>query len=325
MGGTRFLQLLCFLCFQPFCAFSQSIEQERNRQQLDSIMRFLTDEKLDGRQNFTPNLFIAAEFINQYFAKIGLLPWPPLVSMCHLFTIQEKQNLADEAEDGKINPKKYLCNVVAYLPGDSLPKEFILISAHLDHMGDGLLGANDNASGVATMMVLAKHFAEQEKNKRSILFCAFSGEELGLYGSTTFVQNFDISAIKAMINLEMLGFPNGSKEIQITGWGQSPLPALLAKNAKMQDASYRFSACMYPDLFLRSDNLPFHKALVPAHTLMGSTDRADPCYHAKCDTFEHISIDLMANRLAAIKLAIEPLIQGQLVEWEKKKKKKRKR
>ena len=91
-------------------------------------------------------------------------------------------------------------NIVGMLPGKSKPGELILFSAHYDHEGvfdrgkkkDSILnGANDNASGTTALLMLAKYFAQKNDNERTILFCAFAGEELGLLGSKDFVNHVD--------------------------------------------------------------------------------------------------------------------------------------
>jgi len=106
-------------------------------------------------------------------------------------------------------------NVLALIEGCEKPEEYILISAHYDHLGrkggNIFSGANDNASGVAALMELAKTFKMAASNgitpKRSILFVAFSGEEKGLLGSKYFINNppVPLSSIKTNLNMDMLG------------------------------------------------------------------------------------------------------------------------
>jgi Zn-dependent M28 family amino/carboxypeptidase len=113
-------------------------------------------------------------------------------------------------------------NVVAVLPGSDpkLEDENIVIGAHYDHLGLGHYGsmdprsegqihngADDNASGVAVMLSLAQRFAAGKPPPRTLVFIAFTGEELGLYGSRYYVDHppFPLAATKAMINLDMVG------------------------------------------------------------------------------------------------------------------------
>lgn len=110
-------------------------------------------------------------------------------------------------------------NVLAYLPGET--EEYVIVGAHYDHLGHGEQfslapnlvgtihpGADDNASGTAGVIELARYFAQQQpKPKRGILFMTFAGEELGLLGSSYWVQHptRDLKQAVAMINMDMIG------------------------------------------------------------------------------------------------------------------------
>jgi Zn-dependent M28 family amino/carboxypeptidase len=110
-------------------------------------------------------------------------------------------------------------NIAAFLQGET--DSFIVFSAHYDHLGEmgkGIYfpGANDNASGVALVLNLVKHFAKNKKKlKYSIAFLFFSGEELGLLGAKYYANNplFPLSKIKFLVNLDMVG--SGDKGIQL--------------------------------------------------------------------------------------------------------------
>lgn len=114
-------------------------------------------------------------------------------------------------------------NVVAMLPGGDpiLRHEYIVITAHFDGLGrmqggppgpDGILnGADDNASGTAALLRIAKAFAEGPRPKRSVIFAAVSGEEVGLWGSDYFASRPPVprASIVANVNLDMIGRPAG--------------------------------------------------------------------------------------------------------------------
>jgi hypothetical protein len=119
-------------------------------------------------------------------------------------------------------------NVVGLLEGSDpiLKEEYLIIGAHLDHVGSqaGLLfpGANDNASGSAAIFELAKAFQKSEtKPRRSIIFVLFASEEQGLFGSKYFVENMNIDTNKviAMLNLDCIGYGDS---IQIGNGKSSP-------------------------------------------------------------------------------------------------------
>jgi hypothetical protein len=127
-------------------------------------------------------------------------------------------------------------NVIMLLPGEDelMKNEYLIIGGHFDHLGMGgpssragdtvavHHGADDNASGIAGVIELAEKFAlTKGSHKRSIIFAAFSGEELGLLGSKYFTDNplIDLSKVNAMINLDMVGRLRDSSALQIGGAG----------------------------------------------------------------------------------------------------------
>ena len=127
-------------------------------------------------------------------------------------------------------------NIVGLLDGSDpkLKNEYLIIGAHLDHVGSqaGLLfpGANDNVSGSAAVIELAKAFQTSEiKPKRSIMFLLFAGEEQGLFGSKYFVENLKIDSNKivAMFNLDSVGYGDS---IQVGNGKSSPDLLQIAKN-----------------------------------------------------------------------------------------------
>ena len=214
-------------------------------------------------------------------------------------------------------------NVAALLPGKSRPEEIILFSAHYDHEGvfrrgrkkDSILnGANDNASGTTALILLADHFARKADNDRTLMFCAFSGEELGLLGSKDFVDNYDTRAIVAGINIEMIGIPQyGNNNVFITGFDESPLPALLKRNFESTAVKVKPGPSEEKELYKRSDNYSFVKKGIPAHSIMSSDDD-DKCYHQPCDELKRIDIPHMTTVIRAIAEAAGTLIKGENVK-----------
>ncbi|MEJ5350535.1 MAG: M28 family peptidase [Melioribacteraceae bacterium] len=132
-------------------------------------------------------------------------------------------------------------NVAGYLEGNdpNLKNEYLIIGAHYDHLGiDQLLssslykgkdkqihnGADDNASGTSGLLELAEKFSSIKNSiRRSIIFIAFSGEELGILGSTYFTNNLPVPRenIIAMLNLDMVGRLDAEKKLTIIGTGTS--------------------------------------------------------------------------------------------------------
>lgn len=204
-------------------------------------------------------------------------------------------------------------NVAGWKPGSDPQQKTLLLGAHYDHLGrEGahtMNGANDNASGTTALLMLARHFGNDAGRKTPLLFVAFSGEELGLYGSRQLAAEMETGSIAAMLNLEMLGVAqHGSATVFFTGSEYSPFPEMVGK--RMEEKGIR----IIPEpsntfqLFERSDNLPFAQKGVPAHTIMAS-DENDLCYHKPCDDAERINFDNLALLTEAIAHALEALTQ----------------
>src|SRR5690242_13291895 len=132
------------------------------------------------------------------------------------FAVPESVHVRENVDVERV--VKTVHNVAGYLPGET--DEYVVIGAHYDHLGLGEQfaldpdqagtihpGADDNASGTAGVIELARWFAGQPKQKRGVLFLTFAGEELGLLGSSFYVNHPDLPINKAvaMINLDMIG------------------------------------------------------------------------------------------------------------------------
>jgi len=209
-------------------------------------------------------------------------------------------------------------NIAAMLPGKSRPGEVVLFSAHYDHIGisgynvkDSIMnGANDDASGVTALLLLAEYFALKRDNERTLLFCAFAGEELGLLGSGDFIRRINPVTIVAGINIEMIGVPQyGKGTVFITGEQQSELPDLLSRGLKLAKIRTTREPNEEKQLFRRSDNYTFFKAGVPAHTIMSSDDD-EPCYHLPCDEMRRINIPHLTRITKGIAVATASIING---------------
>lgn len=224
----------------------------------------------------------------------------------------------------KLMPEKdqvnsFLYNIIGMLPGRSLPDEAIIFSAHYDHVDHGVNGetggiyngANDDASGTTAVLELARYFAMRNDNERTIIFCLFAGEELGMYGSKAFVNFIKPENVKAVINIEMIGKTNatGKNAFMVTGSGYSDLYKILSKNLKADKVKVRPHTDDPKSLFQRSDNFPFAMEGIPAHSIMCSNDD-DPCYHKPCDDVRTLDLENMTVIIKAIAKSCLSLISG---------------
>lgn len=157
-------------------------------------------------------------------------------------------------------------NIIGYLPGTHFPDSFIVFTAHYDHLGKMgrkaiFPGANDNASGTAFMLALAKFFAANPP-KYSIAFIAFSGEEAGLLGSRHYTQHpvFPLAAIKQLINIDLMG--DATDGITMVNAVAQPAVynSFVAINTDMQYLPKVNSR----DNAANSDHYPFTQQAVPA-------------------------------------------------------------
>ena len=210
----------------------------------------------------------------------------------HSFAIAEAVRV-DAAVD-VTRAVKTVHNVAAYLPGET--DEYVIIGAHYDHLGLGGQyslapsqtgtvhpGADDNASGTAGVIELARQFSKQPKQKRGILFLNFAGEELGLLGSAYYVDHPILPLDKAvtMINLDMIGRMRGKAYIGGSGSGTT-LRAMLDKILPNHDLKVDYSAGSSEG---SSDHTSFTGKQVPALFFFSGL-HAD--YHKPSDTADKI-------------------------------------
>lgn len=212
-------------------------------------------------------------------------------------------------------------NVVGYIPGRSRTDEYIVFSGHYDHLGVGrpvngdsvYNGANDDASGITAVIQLARYFREQGAPERSLLFAAFTAEEVGGFGSQYFSRQLDPARVSAMINIEMIGTESkwGKNSAYITGYEQSSLGPLLA--ARLAGTPFSFYPDPYPQqqLFYRSDNATLARLGVPAHTISSSKMDVEPHYHKPSDEVATLDIENMNALIRAIALSVRHLVTGQ--------------
>jgi Zn-dependent M28 family amino/carboxypeptidase len=212
-----------------------------------------------------------------------------------------------------------LANVVGMIPGRR-SDEFVLFSSHYDHLGferpmfgDSIAnGANDNASGTAAVVALAKYFASRGTPERTLLFAAFTAEEAGGFGSRHYSRQLNADQVVAMFNIEMIGKPAaaGPNVAWITGFDQSSFGQILQQG--VAGSGFQF----VPDphvgfrLFSRSDNVTLARLGVPAHSISTTPIDTDPDYHKVSDEVETLDQANMLRTIQAIARGAEPIVSG---------------
>ncbi|GKS59063.1 aminopeptidase [Nitrospira sp.] len=202
-----------------------------------------------------------------------------------------------------------LHNVVGYLEGSDpvLRQEIVVIGAHRDHFGRqaGLLfpGADDNASGTAVILEVARALTmSDQRPKRSILFVSFSGEELGLLGSTDFVAHppRPLSHTTAMINIDHAGVGNGRLTVGVTGMD----PSVVREAAARADIAPLVDVYGF---FPGGDHVPFKEAGVPTVTVVSGGSH--PHFHQPSDTTETIQPEVLTT-VAQFVLSVAERLTG---------------
>lgn len=246
-----------------------------------------------------PVIYVSKEAAKKYFSDPSAL-----------LRLKAKTEIVEKKRSGT--------NVVGYL--DNGAATTVVLGAHFDHLGYGEdrnsrhtgsdkqihNGADDNASGTAALIELARLLKASSLKGNNYLFIAFSGEELGLFGSKHFVQNptVDLGSVNFMLNMDMVGRLNDSvKTLTVGGYGTSPtwgeLYNLQGKDALYNAAAFRFdSAGTGP-----SDHTSFYQKNVPVLFFFTGlhTD-----YHKPTDDFDKINY----SGTAAIVKHIYSLLQA---------------
>jgi hypothetical protein len=213
-----------------------------------------------------------------------------------------------------------MANVVGILPGKSKKDEYVIFSGHYDHLGVGkpvdgdsiYNGANDDAAGTTGVIMLAKYFKELKNNERTIVFAAFTAEEVGGFGSQYFSRQFEADKVMAMFNIEMIGTESkwGKNSAYITGYEKTNMGEIMAKD--LEGTGFTFYPDPYPtqQLFYRSDNATLARLGVPAHTISTSKMDNEPNYHKLSDSIETLDMDNMTMIIKAIALSSKSIVAG---------------
>lgn len=194
----------------------ESVLSEISQENLRKNLEYLASDQLEGRMSGKKGNVLAAEFVKNQFESFGLK------TIYHKFKIK-RMNPGPGNEVGD----DFTQNVYAWIDGkdEKLKNEIIVIGAHMDHIGYGPSmsrsgggkihpGADDNASGTVALINLAECFSKlKDKNKRTVVFMAFSAEEMGLLGSKFYcdeplfpLEKPDIKSHIFMLNMDMIGY-----------------------------------------------------------------------------------------------------------------------
>ncbi|MCG1035733.1 M28 family peptidase [Polaribacter sargassicola] len=268
----------------------------------------LASDEMEGRKTGTPGIEKAAVYIENEFKKIGLTTFEDLETYRQTFNFTPRRSKEEITA----------FNVIGVLEGKSKKDEYVIISAHYDHLGNEgkgedkiYNGANDDASGVTGLLALAEYF-KKVGNERTIVFAAFTGEEMGLIGSTYFGKGIDAEKFVAGINLEMIGkTPSfGPNTAWLTGFERSDFGKIIQKN--LVGTGYQLFADPYDkfNLFFRSDNASLARLGVPSHTFSTTPIDVDKDYHQVSDEAETLNMTVITQTIQAVAVGTKSIING---------------
>ena len=280
------------------------LAQQMDIELLMEDVRWLADDAREGRASGFPGEDAAAQWLVKRYQNLGLQPFKQagFSGYMHTFTFPYD----DEYVQGE--------NIIGVLPGDRNADEFVVIAAHYDHLGikEGEIynGADDDASGVAALLEMARVFVDSGISpQKSIVFISFTGEEIGHIGSSNFCKQMIMRHATdkfTVLNLEMLG---AVKETYINIWDQDniltkPIIAAVAAASEQLEIPMIVSTGLDPG----SDAVELLECDITATTMDtgGGEDFYDnhPHYHAATDDPEHIDQDVFLKAAQVATIAI---------------------
>jgi hypothetical protein len=254
---------------------------------------FLASDDLEGRDTGSDGILKAASYLRERLENLGIKPY--------------EGSYLDPFETEKVNG----FNVVGMLPGSDgiLKDEVIVIGAHYDHIGlidavegDSIAnGANDNATGTASVLAIAEILTKLDFNRRTVVFAFFSAEEKGLLGSKHLAAKMkaENKNVVAMINYEMTGVPmvDAPYIAYLTGYDTSNMGEVFNNANIKRIVTGKLEQAAQYQLYKRSDNYPFALEFnVPAQTFSTFDFTNFDHYHKVGDEIQHVN----ANHMAAV-------------------------
>ena len=300
------------------------------------LLATLAADSMEGRATGTRGSARAARFIADRMAAAGLVPAgdsgffqrvPMRVTMSQRTGRPTASAVRTWAEFNQLPPDQRTIgvNVVGMAPGtdSALRSQAVLVDAHYDHLGLGrpvngdsvYNGADDDASGTVAVLEIARILAARRDTKRTLIFAATTGEEVGLVGTNWYIANppFPLGQTVANFEIEMIGRPDslsgGSGKGWLTGYDRSTMGPTLAA------AGLPIVADPRPDqqFFQRSDNIAFARLGIVAHTLSSFNLHRD--YHQPSDEVGAVDFTHMAALIDAATRAVWVLANGEVPTW----------
>lgn len=323
--------LLLIATSVPTTLRAQTIE----RADVERLLRTLAHDSMQGRRTGTPGIRRAARFLAAEMQRIGLEPagddgylqTVPLISASRPNGRTGLRVLLTPAARDSFPAGDLVldANVVGVIRGadPALRGEAVVVGAHYDHIGIGQPvdgdsinnGADDDASGTVAVLEIARALKAGPPPRRTVIFIAFTGEEMGLLGTRYYIENpvIPMDSTVAELQIEMIGRPDdlagGSGKAWLTGYERSTMGDMLRDNGIPIVPDPR------PDqnFFMRSDNIAFARIGIPAHTLSSFNLHRD--YHRPSDDVDKVDFDHMTAVIEAAARAVRHLADGEKPRW----------
>ena len=275
--------------FSIFC-FAQTKSALFNADQLLERIEILSSDQFEGRKTGEKGNDSARAYIIKEFKAMHIEGYQGQFEHPFTFTSYGKTYKAN--------------NILAEIKGTEQPENYIVVSAHHDHLGidkNGAIynGADDDASGVAALLSFAEYFTEHPP-KHSVILAVFDGEELGLSGSKHFVNTTDMSKIRCNLNMDMISRSKSDELYAVGARYNKTLDTILANFQNPTTTSLlqgHDGTDGNQDWTMSSDHGPFHLAKIP-FLYFGNEDHT--AYHKTDDDFEFITPEFYKNAVTII-------------------------
>ncbi len=283
---------------------SIDFDYEVKENDVAKTLKYLASDELEGRETGKAGMVKAADYLEQFFKDNNVKPY------------------FKSYRDTLSTFKETAFNIVGVVEGNDpvLKNEFIILSAHYDHIGfdkKGVNGdfinngANDDASGTTAVAEMAKYFSIAKNNKRSILFVFFAGEEKGLLGSKHLAKKLKAQDFKlyAQFNIEMIGVPMKRDYLAyITGFDKSNMAGKINEYTGKNTIGFLPKEAEY-QLFYRSDNFSFYDVFkVPCQSVSTFDFENFEFYHHVSDDFKAMDIPHMTSFIQELLPAVTQMV-----------------
>jgi hypothetical protein len=319
------LVLLILFIFQSLISYSQLENAKKfaktiTEKDLKKHLYTYASDEFEGRNTGSEGQKKAVEYLKNFYIENDIKPGDPDKDYYQKMTLN-----ISRGNEGEVDSE----NVIAIIEGTEKPEEYLILTAHLDHVGYGRTGsrlrksyigevkdrihngADDDGSGTVAMLEIAQAFKQASKKgkgpKRSIIFLHVTGEEKGLLGSAYYSDNpiYPLSKTVANLNLDMIGRIDPTRKgdkreyIYIIGSDHDSQDLHeISEQTNLQtvnlDLDYRYNAKDDPQRFYyRSDHYNFAKKGIPIIFYFSGTHED---YHLPSDTPDKINYDLLELR-----------------------------